>query len=225
MSLSRDRLLFEDDWFLAVNKLSRELVVRGSGAVGRLPLLDFLKREFPGLRPVHRLDFETSGVVLFARTKAALAAAMAQQKAGAWTKVYRALVAGRLKADQGMISKSLPARTGEAEVAAQTAYRVLERFVGSSLVEAEIATGRHHQIRRHFALIGHPLVLDHVYGDAKFNRTFTQEFGYRHFFLHASSLSFAHPFTGDEVRIEAPLPRVFEEVVGRLREVMLHCRR
>ena len=71
MPLDPTRILFQDQHLLAVNKLSGELVVAGKGKVEKLPLLDFLKKDFPGLRAVHRLDFETSGVVLFARTKAA----------------------------------------------------------------------------------------------------------------------------------------------------------
>src|SRR3989338_10334133 len=74
--MSADRILYQDEHFLAVHKLSGELVVRGKGPVGKLPLLDFLKKDFPGLRPVNRLDFETSGVVLFARSKKALEMAL-----------------------------------------------------------------------------------------------------------------------------------------------------
>ncbi|MEK7218930.1 MAG: pseudouridine synthase, partial [Patescibacteria group bacterium] len=115
MPIHPDRILYEDDHFLAVAKLPRELVVKGSGPVERLPLLDFLKKSHPGLRPANRLDFEASGVVLFAKTKAALAAAMAQQKKGAWIKTYRTIVMGHMKADQGEITKPLPARMGGGE--------------------------------------------------------------------------------------------------------------
>ncbi|MFA6038807.1 MAG: RluA family pseudouridine synthase [Candidatus Peribacteraceae bacterium] len=219
MPIHPDRILWEDDAFLAVSKLPRELVVKGSGPVQRLPLLDFLKKDYPGLRPANRLDFETSGVVLFAKTKAALEAAIAQQKAGEWAKTYRTLVAGYVKADRGEIAKPLPARTGKGDAHALTRYRVLERFAGVTSLEAEIITGRHHQIRRHFSLIGNPLVLDHVYGEEKFNRAFAHEFRYHHFFLHAFSLAFPHPFTGDKVRVEAKLPMAFEEVLGKLRGI------
>lgn len=223
MSISAERILFRDDHFLAVNKLAGELVVKGSGRVDKLPLLDFLRKSYPGLRPLNRLDFETSGIVLFARTKAAFEAAMAAMKERteedlSWVKTYRALVAGRMKKDRGEITFRLPARSGKGDVDAKTTYRVLERFANSSVVEAVIETGRHHQIRKHFAKIGHPLVLDQLYGDPKFNRVFTRELHYHRFFLHSCGLTFTHPITQQPVRIEAPLPQAFEAVLAKLRK-------
>jgi 23S rRNA pseudouridine955/2504/2580 synthase len=220
MPIHEDRILFRDDSFLAVQKLSGELVVKGSGRIDRLPLLDFLRKEFPGLRPLQRLDFETSGVVLFARTKEAFEAAFPGKEGEIedvpWRKAYRALVMGGMKKSSGDIALPLPARSGRGKVAAETKYRVLESFVRSTYVEAEIETGRHHQIRRHFAAIGHPLVLDHIYGDRRYNRVFTQEFGFRNFFLHAFSLAFTHPFTREDIVITAPLPKTFEGLLKKL---------
>ncbi len=215
-SVSPERILFEDDHLLAVNKLSGELVVKGAGRVQKLPLLDFLKKRYPGLRALHRLDYETSGVVVFAKTKAAYVACMETKFAG-WKKTYRALVAGRIERPEGVIRKPLPSRMGKGDVAAITTFRVLERFANSSSVEADMATGRFHQIRRHFMAIGHPLALDDEYGDPRFNRVFTKEFGYRRFFLHAFAVELPHPITHRTVRIEAPIPRVFEEVLQKLR--------
>lgn len=217
MSIAKERILFEDAHLLAVHKLSGELVVKGKGPVGKLPLLDFLKKEYPGLRPLHRLDFETSGVVVFARTKQCYEAVVPGDFAG-WKKVYRTLVMGRMHRMDGEIRAPLPART-RGTVPALTRYAVLERFANSSYVEAEIETGRHHQIRRHFAGIGHPLALDEVYGQRAFNRLFTREFGYRKFFLHALRITFPHPVTGGRVSVETPLPRAFEEVLSRLRSL------
>lgn len=218
MSLHPGRILFEDEHFLAVHKLSRELVVKGSGKVERLPLLDFLKKDYPGLRPAQRLDFETSGVVLFAKSKAALEATIAQQKAREWMKTYRTIVAGRMKADHGEITKPLPARMGRESTSALTRYRVLERLGDVTYLETDILTGRHHQIRRHLAEIRHPLVLDHVYGDVKLNRAFAHAFHYHYFFLHAYRLAFSHPFTGKAMMIEAPMPEAFVKVLERLRK-------
>jgi RluA family pseudouridine synthase len=223
MAINPDRILFRDDHYLSVNKLSGELVVKGSGRVDKLPLLDFLRKEEPGLRPLNRLDFETSGVVLFARTKEAFEAALGTQKHQEddvpWKKLYRTLVVGRVKKDKGEVAIPLPARSGKGKIPALTRFSVLERYANSSYVEAEIETGRHHQIRRHFAEIGHPLALDHLYGNKKFNRTFIQEFHYHHFFLHALRLSFTHPITGEAVVIEAPLPKAFEVLLKKLREL------
>lgn len=221
MAIARDRILYCDEYLLAVNKLAGELVVRGKGPVGKLPLLDFLRKEFPGIRAVHRLDFETSGVVIFARTGAVLQEIL-NKKFVQWKKVYWVLVKGEPKRE-GSISVAVPARrlrsgmqTGDL-VPAETRYRVLEVFGEAALVEAEMVTGRHHQLRRHFAAISHPLVLDDLYGDRSFNREFTQKYGYHRFFLHAAHLSFPHPVTGKILTIGAPLPRAFEECIEKLR--------
>lgn len=217
MSIDARRILFEDDHLLAVNKLSGELVVKGKGKVGKLPLLDFLKKDYPGLRALHRIDFETSGVILFAKTKTAADPVKDSDFRG-WKKVYRTLVMGRIDRKRGTIRAPLPSRSDKGMVEAVTKYEVLERFANSSYIEVEIETGRHHQIRRHFATIEHPLVLDAVYGHKKFNSVFTQEFRLRKFFLHAFSLQFPHPITGKVITIEAPLPKVFEKILEALRE-------
>lgn len=217
MPIAPERILYEDDSLLAVNKLSGELVVRGKGRVDKLPLLDFLKKDRSGLKALHRLDFETSGVVLFAKTKEVEEQILSSKFRG-WRKTYRTLVMGRILRENGVIRIPLPAR-GKGTVEATTRYHVLERFAHSSYVEAEIETGRYHQIRRHFAEMRHPLVLDTVYGHKKFNSLFTQEFRLREFFLHAFSLCLPHPVTGKELCIEAPLPRPFQQVLKRLRSL------
>lgn len=216
MPISRDRILYCDAAVLAVNKLSGELVVKGAGTVQKLPLLDFLKKEYPGIHPLNRLDFETSGIVLFARNNRILAECLEKKFTG-WKKTYRTIVAGRIDRDQGQITFPLPSRVkNEEKIPAVTRYRVLQRFANATDVEVEIETGRHHQIRRHFAMIKHPLVLDDVYGDEKFNRKFSKQTGYRRFFLHAWKLTFPHPVTRKLIEIEAPMPRVFEQVLERL---------
>ena len=215
MPVSADRILYRDDHLLIVSKRSMELTVRGKGPLGNLPLLDFLKKDFPELRAVHRLDFETSGVVVFARTKKAYDAIVASDFAG-WEKKYRTIVMSRLGRESGVIRIKLPAR-GRGMIDAETSYVVLERFLQSSYVEATIATGRHHQIRLHFAKIGHPLALDDEYGNHKYNGTFKQEFRYHTFFLHAFALSFPHPVTKEKISVTAPLPRNFEECLKKLR--------
>ncbi|MDD5103363.1 MAG: RluA family pseudouridine synthase [Candidatus Peribacteraceae bacterium] len=213
--IDRRRILFSDDSLLAVNKLSGELVVAGAGKSDKLSLLDFLRKDYPGLKPLHRLDFETSGVVIFARTKK-VAEAVLTSKFNGWKKTYVTLVAGRMPRPSGVIRTPLPAR-GEGVVPAETVYRVLEVFANSCLVEADIETGRHHQIRRHFESIGHPLLLDEEYGNKAINRVFTREFHLRRLFLHAVSVSLPHPVTGESLTIGAPLPRVFEGMLKRLR--------
>lgn len=217
MPITRDRILYEDDHLLAVNKLPGELVVRGKGKVQKLPLLDFLREDYPGLRALHRLDFDTSGVILFAKTKEASDAVLDKKFSG-WRKVYRTLVMGRIDRPRGTIRTPLPAR-GRGKVPAETRYRVLDRFVNSTHVEAEPVTGRRHQIRLHFAGIKHPLVLDREYGHGKFNQLFRQELGFGRFFLHAIQLSLPHPVTRKPIMITAPLPDQFERVLKMLRSV------
>ena len=101
---------------------------------------------------------------------------------------------------------------------AHTSYRVLERLVHATRVEAEIHTGRTHQIRVHFQFIGHPVIGDHTYG-AKANKRFAEVTGYEapRVLLHAHKLSFAHPRTGKKVHFTAPLPEDFLSAVRFLR--------
>lgn len=216
MSIDARRILYADEHILAVNKLSGELTVRGKGAVGKLPLLDFLRRQHPGIRAVHRLDFETSGVVVFARTRAVLEHIL-NKKFDQWEKVYVTVVTGRLQRE-GVIRFSLPARSGDEQIPAVTRYHVREQFGDAAFLEVRMEEGgRRHQIRQHLARIGHPLVCDAVYGNRVTNQQFTREYGYHRFFLHAARLSFPHPMTGKVLTIEAPLPRSFEECLERLR--------
>ncbi len=221
MSISPDRILFSDDHLLVVSKLAGELTVRGKGQVGKLPLYDFLHQEYPGLRVLHRLDFDTSGIVVFARSKAACDAILASGFAG-WEKVYRAIVAGVITRERGVIRAPLPARSikdkkVENLVPAVTNFTVLERFVGATYIECSIETGRHHQIRKHCKAIGHPLALDTLYGEQKFNVAFTRATGFHRFFLHAATLHFPHPITGEKIHIEAQLPKAFEQALKRLK--------
>lgn len=213
MPIDPRRILFCDEHLLVVNKLSGELVVRGKGKVEKLPLLDFLKKDYPGLRAIHRLDYQTSGCIVFARSKKVLEAVLKSDFAG-WKKKYLALVVGRPKR-QGVIRIKLPAR-GKGIVEAITRYHIVESFRDVSLVECDIETGRHHQIRRHFAEIGHPLVLDDEYGHVKFNRLFARAYGCRKLFLHAVSLAFPHPVQSQVVHVEAPLPPAFDRAIQRL---------
>lgn len=213
MSINPRRILFEDEHLLAINKLPRELVVKGQGKVEKLPLLDFLRAEYPNLKPVHRLDYETSGIVLFAKDPKALQVFIETNFADV-QKYYQALVAGR-PTKEGVIQKPLPSRGGSM-VEATTEYEVLRFFANSAYVEAKMHTGRYHQIRRHFAKIGHPLLLDQEYGLEKYNKVFYREFGYRYFFLHASRLVFIHPITNEMLDIKASLPSQFKKIIDIL---------
>jgi RluA family pseudouridine synthase len=209
------RILYEDQHLLVVNKLDGELVVTAGGH-GKLPLFDFLKKSYAGLRVVHRLDFGTSGVIVFAKTAEA-ARKIRESKFGGWAKRYRALAAGHMNTKQGVIERKLPARTKDMLVPALSRYAVLETFPLASYVEVEIDTGRKHQIRQHLKFIGHPLLLDPLYGNEKADQLFRKKFHYQRFFLHAFSLDFIHPITRERLHIEAPISPSFEKVLRELR--------
>jgi len=214
-TINSDRILFEDDHLLIVNKLAGELVVAADGD-GKMPLYDFLHKDRPGLRVVHRLDFGTSGVLVFAKS-ADIVTKIREGKFRNWKKTYRTLVAGQMKNKAGTINHKLPARTKEELVEAISHYRVLETFPHATFVQVEIETGRKHQIRRHLKFIGHPLLLDPLYGDPRIDRVFKKHHKYRRLFLHAFSLEFPHPVTGAPLKVTAPMPKAFEEVIGELK--------
>lgn len=216
MPIDPKRVLFEDDYLLAVMKLGGELVVAGKGKMEKLPLLDFLKKQYPGLAPIHRLDFETSGVVVFAKTKRVLATIL-ESKSKGWSKKYLAIVLGHPKRTEGDITFKLTARSGEGKVDASTKYKVLEQLGDCSLVECVIERGQKHQIRRHMSMIGHPLILDDIYGIEKANKAFSRYLKMRRFFLHAESIDFPHPITGKPVHIVSKPPPSFDIIIKKLR--------
>lgn len=217
MPIAQERIIFEDQWLLAVTKLGGELVVKGKGKVQKLPLLDFLKKQFISLAPIHRLDYETSGVVVFAKTKKALQTVLTSKFAG-WKKTYVALAKGVPRTSEGDIDIPLPARSGPGNVDAKTHYKLLETLRGCSLVELTFERGQRHQIRRHLSMIGHPLILDKEYGDEKVNKTFAKFLKMQRFFLHASKAEFPHPVTGETVVLESQMPHTFEKVLEMLRK-------
>jgi 23S rRNA pseudouridine1911/1915/1917 synthase len=161
----------------------------------------------PGI--VHRLDKDTSGVILVARTDAAHRA-LAEQFAGRTVeKTYLALVHGKVRADSGRITKPIardPVRRTrmtarlESGREALTEYRVRKRFEKFTYLEVRIGTGRTHQIRVHLASIGHPVAGDRVYGAQPAQRLF----------LHAWRIGFISPATRETVTVEAPLPPALE---------------
>jgi 23S rRNA pseudouridine1911/1915/1917 synthase len=172
------------------------------------------------LRPgiVHRLDRDTSGVILVAKNDAAHNALARQLKARTVEKTYVALVEGTPKPAEGVIDAPIardPRNRQRMAIVeggreAVTAYRVVERFRGYALVEARPKTGRTHQIRVHLAAIEHPIVGDRVYGKA------SPLVGRQ--FLHAARIAFEHPRTGERVTFEAPLAGDLQAALDALRD-------
>ncbi len=219
MPIAPQRILFEDQWLIAVTKLSGELVVRGKGRLDKLPLLDFLRKDHPGICAIHRLDFETSGVVVFAKSKGVLGKIL-QTKFTGWQKQYLALVLGSLKRTEGTISFRLPARSGDGKVPAESRYKLVEAIGPVSLVQVTIERGQRHQIRKHLSMIGNPLILDELYGIAKANKEFGKFLKLHRFFLHASRVTLLHPVTGKSIEIVAPMPKMFEVVLEKMRRLV-----
>lgn len=209
-------VLYEDDAVLAINKPAGMIVHAGAGnhdgtLVNRLVhRFQALSQVGGDLRPgiVHRLDKETSGVILIARTDPAHRSLAEQFSGRTVSKTYLALVRGKVRDETGRVTKPIardPVRrtrmtTGVATGrTALTDYRVLKRFEKFTYLEVQIGTGRTHQIRVHLQSLGHPVAGDLVYGSAK------QPDAPR-MFLHAWRIEFESPATGERVQVEAPLP-------------------
>ena len=219
-------ILYSDADVIAIDKPSGRIVHAGAGQhAGTLvnALLHHFGRlssaggdERPGI--VHRLDRETSGVLLVARTDAAHRSLAEQFASRTVEKSYWALVEGRLQRETGSVEKRIArdpvrrtrmtTRTSQGR-AAHTEYRVLERFPRHTYVEVRIGTGRTHQIRVHMASMGHPVAGDRLYGAAAA--------GYGRFFLHAHRLAFTSPSTGARITIESPLAPELAKWLGVLR--------
>jgi 23S rRNA pseudouridine955/2504/2580 synthase len=175
--------------------------------------------------PAHRLDRETSGVVLVARTRKAMVRLTELFTSGEQVrKTYLALVKGKMPREVGTIDLPLSEheQTARSKAArgvnlqeALTRWKVLSASRELSLLSVTIETGRTHQIRRHLEAVGHPVAGDRRYGDFAWNRLARARWGLRRMGLHAWRLSLPHPVTGAPLRLEAPLPPELVEVLSR----------
>jgi len=208
-------VLLEDEDLLVVDKPSGVAVHGGSGISSGV--IELLRVARPGqrfLELVHRLDRDTSGVLLLAKKRTALIALHAQLREGTVRKHYVALVFGEWKDAKRNVKVALHkyvSSSGERRVVvdeegqqAHTVFRLMQNFSGYSLLDAELKTGRTHQIRVHLAHIGYPIAGDDKYGDFDANKRLVK-LGLKRMFLHAASLEFTHPRSAQTVRIEAPL--------------------
>lgn len=217
------QVIYEDSYSLAVNKPPRTAVVPAKDIPLSATILGKIQKRFFGadFKPyiLHRLDYETSGVLLFGKFERDRQVLEGIFKHPEIHKKYIALVKGAAR--NGTISLKLKAREDGEEIPAQTDFKVLKIFRAKdtpvfSLIEAEIKTGRKHQIRQHFALIGHPVILDNRYGDQKLNRAFRLRLRLGRLFLHAAEISFVHPFLKKEIKITAELPPDLQSVLKKL---------
>jgi 23S rRNA pseudouridine1911/1915/1917 synthase len=220
-------VVYEDPAVVVIDKQPGVVTHPGPGhSTGTL--VDALVSQYPEIRGVpspgrpgivHRLDKDTSGLMVVARTADALMELQAQMQERSIEKRYLALVEGSLADDQGLIDlpieRDLVRRqqmavqvTGKS---ARTYFSVLERFDGYTYLEARPVSGRTHQIRVHFSYIRHPVAGDRVYGSGRGPE------GLRRQFLHAASLAFESPRTGRRQSFETPLPPDLERCLSRLR--------
>jgi 23S rRNA pseudouridine955/2504/2580 synthase len=213
--------LFEDDWLLAINKPAGMAVHGGSGvSMGVIERLRDERPQQPFLELAHRLDRETSGVLLLAKRRSALTNVHAQLREGRVDKRYRVLVQGHWKSKQQTVR--LPLRkyvsaSGERRVlvdqdegaVAITVFKLMAHYEQFSLLEAHLKTGRTHQIRVHLAHLGFPIAGDDKYGDFAANKVMEKQ-GLKRMFLHAVSMRLIHPGSGETLQIHAPLARELE---------------
>jgi 23S rRNA pseudouridine955/2504/2580 synthase len=214
-------VLYEDDALVALDKPSGIAVHGGSGvAHGVIESLRGMRPDAKFLELVHRLDRETSGVLLVAKKRASLVALHEMMRNRDIDKRYVVAVKGRFRNEVQRVKAALEKRVGaggDKRVSvsaggqeAETVFRRLERGEEFSLLEAELLTGRTHQIRVHLAYLKHPVLGDDKYGDFDLNKALRKQ-GLKRMFLHARSLAFAHPLTGAPMALEAPLPRDLDD--------------
>ena len=219
-------VVYEDEDVLALNK-APFLLVHPVAPHHRETLVHGVTFHFlaQGLharvRPVHRLDRDTSGILLIAKSAFAHQILDRQIRERTMRREYLALVAGEVEAEEGLIDAAIgrvrdDASLREVKAAggdpARTRFRVVERYFGATLVELELETGRTHQIRVHMSYLGHPLLGDLRYGGPVVHGLERQA-------LHAGRLTFEHPTSGERIVLEVPLPddlaRVRAELLAR----------
>ncbi|MBX3650761.1 MAG: RluA family pseudouridine synthase [Burkholderiales bacterium] len=212
----RPEVLFEDEALLVIDKPAGLAVHGGSGV--SFGVIEALRQSRPGhsfLELVHRIDRETSGVLMLAKKRAALVELHRQMQAGEVSKHYFTLVKGLWKERKRMVDLPLEKKvraSGERKVkvgpagdSAITIFR-LERRVGPySLLDAELKTGRTHQIRVHLSHLGYPILGDDKYGDFALNKALAKQ-GLKRMFLHSAKIGIRHPLSGGKLLFEAPLP-------------------
>jgi 23S rRNA pseudouridine955/2504/2580 synthase len=221
-------VLYEDDDVLAVNKPAGVASHGGTGnPVGVIEAFRQSSKHNSGavLDLVHRLDRETSGVLLLAKSRPSLTFLQSNLQSDASQKLYLAMLCGGLPTSPLDIDSSLEVTRNQFGVKycrpgagkpSRTTFRLLKSFHAYSFVEAELHTGRLHQIRAHAHSIGHPVVCDDLYGTREAHAA-ALKLGLSRMFLHAHRLSFNHPATNRLMCVEAPLPLDLQRFLNKLK--------
>ncbi|QIQ21857.1 23S rRNA pseudouridine(955/2504/2580) synthase RluC [Zophobihabitans entericus] len=220
-------IIFEDDSLLVINKPSGIAVHGGSGlSFGVIEGLRALRPEAKFLELVHRIDRETSGILLIAKKRSVLRSLHEQLRLKQVQKDYLALVKGTWPSACKVVEAPLLKNTlqsGERVVKvnregkpSETRFKVEERFEQATLIKASPVTGRTHQIRVHTQYVEHPIAFDPRYGDAEFDRKLSAT-GLTRLFLHAANIRFEHPKTGETMILNAPLDTMLQNCLKQLR--------
>ncbi|MEL0610160.1 23S rRNA pseudouridine(955/2504/2580) synthase RluC [Vibrio echinoideorum] len=219
-------IIHEDDHMLILNKPSGTAVHGGSGLkFGAIEALRALRPDARFLELVHRIDRDTSGILLVAKKRSALRHLQAQFREKTVQKYYFALVMGEWKNSCKVVNAPLLknevnsiVRVNPNGKASETRFKVLERFQDATLVQASPITGRTHQIRVHAQYTGHPIAWDDRYGDRRFD-AYTGKVGLNRLFLHAANIKFTHPGSEEKMDISAPMEARLEKALTGLRKL------
>ncbi len=218
-------VIHEDEYLLILNKPSGTAVHGGSGlSFGVIEALRALRPAAKYLELVHRIDRDTSGLLLIAKKRSALRHLQEQFREKTVQKYYLALVMGAWTSAMKKVDAPLQknetnsiVRVNEQGKPSETRFKVIERFGNSTLIQASPITGRTHQIRVHCQYAGHPIAWDDHYGDPRFD-AYTHKLGLKRLFLHAANIQFIHPSTQESMNISAPLDQHLERTLARLRK-------
>lgn len=219
-------IIYEDDHMLILNKPSGTAVHGGSGLkFGAIEALRALRPEARFLELVHRIDRDTSGILLVAKKRSALRHLQAQFREKTVQKYYFALVMGEWKNSCKVVNAPLLknevnsiVRVNPNGKASETRFKVLEKFKDATLIQASPITGRTHQIRVHTQYTGHPIAWDDRYGDRRFD-AYTGKVGLDRLFLHAANIKFTHPGSEEKMDISAPMEARLEKALTGLRKL------
>ena len=201
IKIMKEKLIYEDKYIIVFNKPSSFSVHSGTNTgYGLIDVIRKFRKDFERLDLLHRLDKETSGCIIITKSYESLKIFQKKIKNKEINKKYLCLVKGRRNAK---IKKSTHKLTRDSKtVDAETRFKVIKYYKNSTLLEAELITGRYHQIRKHCEILNHPIIGDKKYGDRALNKLY-KERGLSRIFLHASRIKF---YLNKEIIVECPLP-------------------